>query len=252
MLEIKNLASGYGMGEVISEISLSIKAGEKLAIIGPNGCGKTTLLRAIAGILPYSGEILLHKRPLREMKQREAAASIAMLSQISGLYFSYSVYDTVMMGRYAHIKDRFLGMPAKRDHQQVRHSLESVGLWDERRREITELSGGQLQRVFLARTLAQEPEILLLDEPTNHLDLKYQAELVEHLAKSQSYAVVGVFHDINLALQLRGKLMLMKNGKIRALGEAEEIISGGLLEEVYEMDVRRYMRRSLQIWEELI
>jgi len=106
--------------------------------------------------------------------------------------------------------------------------------------------------VFLARTLVQEPKVLLLDEPTNHLDLKYQAELVEYLKNwtvESRCAVIGVFHDINLALQLDGNLMVMKEGHIRAMGKGSEIVVGGLLEEVYEMDVAQYMRRSLRIWE---
>ena len=261
MLELKDISAGYGGTNVIKDISLSLKAGEKLAIIGPNGCGKTTLLRAVAGLLPYKGSIFLEGQVMRKMKQSKIAAKIALLSQISGVYFSYTVYDTVMMGRYAHIKDKLLGIPQSQDREKVKKCLESVGLWEMREREITELSGGQLQRVFLARTLAQEPMVLLLDEPTNHLDLKYQAELVDYLrgwAEGQNCAVIGVFHDINLALQLTspdrpgGSIMIMKEGRIRALGPASEIITGSLLEDVYEIDVAQYMRRSLKIWEGIV
>lgn len=252
MLTLDSVSAGYGGVDVIKGISFSVQPGEKLAIIGPNGCGKTTLLRAIAGLLPYSGQILLEGRLAKGMKQRKIAEKIALLSQISGVYFSYTVYDTVMMGRYAHMKDRLLGIPSSRDKEKVYESLQAVGLWDTRDKEITELSGGQLQRVFLARTLVQEPKVLLLDEPTNHLDLKYQAELVEYLKNwtvESRCAVIGVFHDINLALQLDGNLMVMKEGHIRAMGKGSEIVVGGLLEEVYEMDVAQYMRRSLRIWE---
>ena len=252
MLALDSVSAGYGGVDVIKGISFSVQPGERLAIIGPNGCGKTTLLRVIAGILPYSGKILLEGRIAKSMKQRQIAEKVALLSQISGVYFSYSVYDTVMMGRYAHIKDRLLGIPSSRDKEKARESLLAVGLWDARDREITELSGGQLQRVFLARTLVQEPKVLLLDEPTNHLDLKYQAELVEYLrnwTEESKCAVIGVFHDINLALQLEGNIMVMKEGGIRAIGKGAEIVAGGLLEEVYEMDVTQYMRRSLKVWE---
>ena len=251
-LTLNAVSAGYGGADVIKNISFSVQPGEKLAIIGPNGCGKTTLLRAIAGILPYSGEMLMDGRYAKDMKQRQIAEKVALLSQISGAYFSYSVYDTVMMGRYAHIKDRLLGMPSSLDRKKVQESLAAVGLWEEREREITELSGGQLQRVFLARTLAQEPKVLLLDEPTNHLDLKYQAELVEYLrnwAETSKCTVIGVFHDINLALQMEGNLLVMKEGRIRIIGKGPEIVAGGLLEEVYEMDVAEYMRKSLKIWE---
>lgn len=248
MLELKGVSAGYDGEMVISDISLGVSFGEKLAVIGPNGCGKTTLLRAVAGLLPYSGEITLEGRPLRGMKQREVAAKIAVLSQLSGMYFSYTVYDTVMMGRYAHFKERLLGLAGERDKERVRESLESVGMWNSRGREITELSGGQLQRVFLARTLAQEPRVLLLDEPTNHLDLKYQAEFVRRL-RDYDCTVIGVFHDINLAMQLGGNVLLMKDGGIRALGKASEVVTGSLLQDVYEMDVAGYMRETLQFWE---
>lgn len=255
MLVLNSVSAGYGGVDVVKDISFTVQPGEKLAIIGPNGCGKTTLLRAIAGILPYSGKISLEGQDGKKMKQRQIAKKIALLSQIAGVYFSYTVYDTVMMGRYAHIKDRLLGLPSEHDKAKVQESLAAVGLWESRKREITELSGGQLQRVFLARTLAQEPQVLLLDEPTNHLDLKYQAELVEYLrtwTEKSNCAVVGVFHDINLALQLDGHLLIMKEGGIRAIGKASDVIAGSLLKEVYEMDVAQYMRQSLQIWEGIV
>jgi len=185
------------------------------------------------------------------MNRREIAAKVAMLSQISGVYFSYTVFDTVMMGRYAH-NGTLLGLPNAEDKAIVTRCLETVGLLSEKDRAITELSGGMLQRVFLARTLAQQPQILLLDEPTNHLDLKYQAELIDYLsgwAQEEGRAVVGVFHDINLALRLGGSMMVMQDGQIMALGKADEIATGGLLNRVYEMDVAQYMRRGMAIWQ---
>jgi len=252
MLTLNDVFAGYGAGDVIKNINLRVKAGENLSIIGPNGCGKTTLLRSVAGILPFRGEIKIGGRSIRLMKRREIAAKVAMLSQISGVYFSYTVFDTVMMGRYAHIKGTLLGLPGPEDKEIVTRCLETAGLLSEKDRDITELSGGMLQRVFLARTLAQQPQILLLDEPTNHLDLKYQAELIDYLsswAREGERAVVGVFHDINLALRLGGSMMVMKGGQVMAFGKADEIAPGGLLDLVYEMDVAQYMRRALAIWQ---
>ena len=175
-----------------------------------------------------------------------------MLSQMPALYFSYSVYDTVMMGRYPHLRDQMLGLPSEEDKAVVKRSLEAVDLLDVKDREITSLSGGQLQRVFLARTLAQEPKIILLDEPTNHLDLKYQIELTHYLqnwVQEGERAVVGVLHDLNLALHLGGNMAVMKKGRIKALGKGDEIIKSGHLEESYEIDVADYMRKSLRLWE---
>ncbi|MCL2747539.1 MAG: ABC transporter ATP-binding protein [Oscillospiraceae bacterium] len=252
LLTLDSLSAGYNGADVIHDISFRVSAGENLSIIGPNGCGKTTLLHAIAHILPFTGEMALGGKSTRKMKHREIAGKIAVLCQISGIYFSYSVFDTVMMGRYLHIRDKFLGVPSREDKAYVTHCLEVVDLLAEKDREITKLSGGQLQRVFLARTLAQEPEIILLDEPTNHLDLKYQIELVEYLkewAAEGNRAVIGVLHDINLALRLSGRLLVMKDGRVQAHGKTDEIVTGGLLERAYEVDVARYMRESLKMWE---
>ena len=254
MLTLANVSAGYGGGDVIFDISLRIQAGENLSIIGQNGCGKTTLLKVIANILPFRGEFLLGGQPVRKLRHRDIAKKIAMLSQISGTYFSYTVFDTVMMGRYLHVKNQMLGLPSAEDHECVTRCLETVNMLDVCDREISTLSGGQLQRVFLARTLAQEPSIILLDEPTNHLDLKYQIELVEYLRKwaaDGGRAVIGVMHDINLAMRLSEKLLVMKNGRIQAYGKTDEIVSGELLESAYDIDVARYMRESLRVWEKI-
>ena len=211
----------------------------------------TTLLRAIAGILPFRGEIQVGGEDIRGLPPRRLAAKVAMLSQISGAYFSYSIYETVMMGRYAHTKSTLLGLQTGEDKEVTADCLKTVGLWEERERPITELSGGQLQRVFLARTLAQQPQLLLLDEPTNHLDLKHQAELVDYLGNwvaGGERAVVGVFHDINLALRLGGRLVVMDAGRVAATGSPQEIIGTPLLEQVYRMDVAGYMKQALEFW----
>jgi iron complex transport system ATP-binding protein len=186
------------------------------------------------------------------MKHKDIARKIALLSQSFGIYFSYTVYETVMMGRYLHIKDSFLGSPSDEDKEYVIRCLEAVHLLREKDRAITSLSGGQLQRVFLARTLAQNPEIILLDEPTNHLDLKHQFELVEYLkewSRHGNRAVVGVLHDLNLALRLGDKIMIMKEGETQACGKSGDVVTGTLLQSVYEMDVTGYMADSLKMWE---
>jgi iron complex transport system ATP-binding protein len=257
MLRLENVSVGYGGADLVKNISFEAKENEIIVIIGPNGCGKTTLLRAIAGLLPYSGIIKISGLDTREMKQREIARKIAMLDQQGeGIYFPYTVYDTVMMGRYVLVKDRLLGMPSGEDRDAVLNCLESVNLLDARDREITKLSGGQLQRVFLARTLAQEPSIILLDEPTNHLDLKYQSELTSFLrewAKRGGRAVIGVMHDLSLAARLAsdGKILVMKDGTCRAFGETGEVIREELLRDVYAMDVAAYMAESFKIWDNI-
>jgi len=252
VLKLENVSAGYGGVDVIRNISLEITPGQNMSIIGANGCGKSTLLKVMAGLLPYKGEITLAGKPLNRMKRKAISTKIAMLSQMSPLYFSYSVYDTVMMGRYVHEKSGLLGAVSAKDKEMVTHCLKSVDMLDAKDRDITKLSGGQLQRVFLARTLAQDPHIILLDEPTNHLDLKYQVELLDYLiawAVDNNRSIVGVLHDINHAMRLSENVLAMRDGKIEGLGK--NIITGKLLKSVYDVDVVGYMRQTLANWNDV-
>ncbi len=254
IITLKNVSAGYGDFDVVKDISFSVKENESLSIIGPNGCGKTTLLRAITNQISYNGEILIDGEEAKKLKPGIIAKKISMLSQTSEIYFSYSVFETVMMGRYIHLKDRFFGKPTEADVKIVTDCLLTCDLLDVKDKDIAKLSGGQLQRVFLARTLAQEPDIILLDEPTNHLDLKYQIELTEYLkkwSKMGSHAVIGVLHDINLAIRLSDNIMVMKEGRINAFGTLGKEITGALINNVYDTDITGYMSLSLEQWKNL-
>ena len=253
MLKAEHLTCGYGGAPVVKDLSFEVPAGGRLCILGPNGCGKTTLLRALAGLLPHEGKVTAEGRDLAAMDRRQLARTVALLSQISSVYFSYTVYETVLMGRYAHQTGGAFSGPGPEDRAIALECMERTGVADLRDRQVTELSGGQLQRVFLARTFAQQPRIILLDEPTNHLDLKYQVELVQELkawAAGEGRCVVGVLHDVNLALDLADLFLLMEEGRARYFGPAAEF-DPAALNRVYQMDVGGYMRRSLQRWEEL-
>ncbi len=253
MLKVEHLTCGYGGAPVVNDLSFEVPAGGRLCILGPNGCGKTTLLRALAGLLPHEGKVTAEGRDLAAMDRRQLAQTVALLSQISSVYFSYTVYETVLMGRYAHQTGGAFSGPGPEDRAIALECMERTGVADLRDRQVTELSGGQLQRVFLARTFAQQPRIILLDEPTNHLDLKYQVELVQELkawAAGEGRCVVGVLHDVNLALDLADLFLLMEEGRARYFGPAAEF-DPAALNRVYQMDVGGYMRRSLQRWEEL-
>ncbi len=253
MLKVEHLTCGYGGAPMVKDLSFEVPAGGRLCILGPNGCGKTTLLRALAGLLPHEGKVTAEGRDLAAMDRRQLARTVALLSQISSVYFSYTVYETVLMGRYAHQTGGAFSGPGPEDRAIALECMERTGVADLRDRQVTELSGGQLQRVFLARTFAQQPRVILLDEPTNHLDLKYQVELVQELkawAAGEGRCVVGVLHDVNLALDLADLFLLMEEGRARYFGPAAEF-DPAALNRVYQMDVGGYMRRSLQRWEEL-
>jgi iron complex transport system ATP-binding protein len=252
MLTLKNVSAGYNGIDVINNISLCVKEGENLCIIGPNGCGKTTLIKAISGIIPHTGIIKIGGTDINNMKREQVAKKIAVMSQISTIYFSYSIYETVLLGRYLHMKGRTFKEPSAKDREYTDKCLKAVGLFNIKHKQISTLSGGQLQRVYLARTLAQEPNIILLDEPTNHLDLKHQTELIDFLkdwSKYEGHSVIGVMHDLNLAIKLSDNMLVLDNGNIAAYGSTNEIISSNLLNEVYDMDVTEYMVDSLKHWE---
>ena len=260
-IEVDNLSAGYGKENILHDISFRIPEGASCTLMGPNGCGKTTLLRALTGVIPYSGSIRILGRNLRDMKRDEIASCMAMMSQLGSVYFSFTVRETVSMGRYARHK---MGSSSALDREAVDRCLERTGLCDIAGRQISALSGGQLQRVFLARTLAQETPVILLDEPANHLDMKYQSELMDYLKKwSREETVlpdgrrihntlIGVFHDLTLAVQNADDMVFLKDGHLVLSGAADDILSGALLQEVYDMDVSAYVRKRMECWEKIV
>lgn len=272
-ISVSDLSAGYGDAPVIKNISFDLECGRNLSIMGANGSGKTTLLRSLNGLLEARGQIQILGQDLSKLKRREIAGMMAMMSQLSSVYFSYTVRETVELGRFArHDNERHQknGYSLKLSHMSLVHDrevvdkcLELTGLKDIEKKSISALSGGQLQRVFLARCFAQETPIILLDEPTNHLDLKYQAELMEHLeewSKGQTKladgtivpnTLVGVFHDISLAAQISSDMIFIKNGEVFCQGEKDKVFTAEVLENTYGMDVAGYMNRQRRVWGEL-
>ena len=251
MLRLREVRAGYGGREVLHGVSFDFQTGQNYCVLGPNGCGKTTLVRAIAALIESTGTIEVDGRSVRRMKRREIAGKIAVMSQVTQVYFPFSVYDTVMLGRYQHMSGRMFGRPSGEDRDMVEQCLRSVRLENLRDRRIDELSGGQRQRVFLAQALAQNPEIILLDEPTNHLDVPHQVELIDYLHRWSAdgqHSVIGVLHDINLALRLTENVICMKDGDIAGSGAFDQVADADFLRNIYETDIAGYMRDSFEKW----
>jgi iron complex transport system ATP-binding protein len=250
MLKIKNIYSGYGKTDIIKDISIDAVNGEVLCIVGPNGCGKSTLLKALINILPYRGSILIDDKEVSAFSRKTLAAKIALMAQAEHVYFPYTVQETISLGRYAYSEGVFNPL-SKKDNEIVLDIMNRLKLDDVRSKLISELSGGQLQRVFLARTLAQTPDIILLDEPTNHLDLTHQIDLLDLLkkwVKENNKIVIAVLHDLNLVQNYADNAAIMDKGKVVLYGKANKIFNGGILKEVYDMDIRRFMLDSLAKW----
>ena len=254
MFEVKDLFAGYGGADVICNISFRAEGRESLCVLGPNGCGKSTLLKSIARIIDYRGAVSMDGEDISALPRKELAKKIALLNQSASVYFPYTVYETVSMGRYAYSR----GLPyyglknlSAADKEIIENILKKLDIWDIRERMIDELSGGTLQRVFLARTLAQTPDLILLDEPANHLDLKHQIELLNFLkawVRENNKTLISVFHDLNLARLFSDTAIVLNNGTIAANGKIDEVLDSGILSGVYGIDIRAFMKESFERW----
>lgn len=250
MLEVKDLCCGYDGVDVVKGVDFKVTRGKNLCIVGPNGCGKSTLLKSIANLLDYRGSITLDSKEVKKLNRKELAKKVALMSQSSAIYFPYTVYETVALGRYAHLKGVFAQL-GKEDYEIIEKSLENAGVLDIKDKLISELSGGQLQRVFLARAFAQDPEVILLDEPTNHLDLKCQIEILEYLnkwTKENDKIVVAVLHDLNLVQAFGEEVVIIDAGKIVSDGPPSVVFRDEKLEAVYGIDVKGFMVETLEKW----
>ena len=246
-IEVKNMSASYGKTEILHGIDLEIKQGEKVFIGGSNGSGKTTLLRVLAGIIPHKGEVLVDGRDISSMKRKDAAKLIALMPQTSDIYFPYTVYETVLLGTYASAGNSFMSNNAN----AVIHAencMKECGVFDLKERHLDELSGGQLQRVLLARTFAQKSPFLFLDEPGNNLDIKYRAELCDRLNKwsagktgEADNTLVAVFHDLEQAKRCCARAVMMKGGEIVFDGDIKDAMTREMLMKVYDFDVASYV-----------
>ncbi|MFA6431094.1 MAG: ABC transporter ATP-binding protein [Candidatus Margulisiibacteriota bacterium] len=238
VLKIEKLVCGYEPNKpIVKEVSFDVDEGAFLGVVGPNGCGKTTLLKAIAGLLkPMHGSIMLGNHLLTSMDRRELAREIAFVPQLMEPVSGFSVGDLVMLGRTPYFQ-RFSFETAD-DYEAVRWAIEELNIDGLTDRSVTELSGGEFQRVAIARALAQEPRLLILDEPISHLDLRYQVNICKLLKKLRTHrSIIATFHDLNVAARFCSHLILMKNGSIIAQGLPNEVVTPENIWKAYRIKV---------------
>jgi iron complex transport system ATP-binding protein len=239
VIKAEGVGFAYTDEEVLQDISFDVVPGEFLSVIGPNGSGKTTLLKLLYRHLsPLEGTIYLNNTPIENISRRNLSQKIAVVSQVPQFHFGLSALELVLMGRSPHMG--LLAFEGKADFEIATEAMTLTDVSDLKDRSIFSLSGGELQRVVIARALAQEPEAMLLDEPTSYLDIKHQigvCQLLKTMNKDRGITIIGVFHDINLASCFSDRVMVMKDGRIKGFGPPEDMITKEILESVYGCQV---------------
>jgi iron complex transport system ATP-binding protein len=243
-IEVRGVSFSYGSLPALRGITLEVGEGEVVGLVGPNGSGKTTLLRCLDGILkPQRGTIFLDGKEVGKIPPRELSRKVGYLPQAPSPSFPLTVFDTVLLGRKPHLGWRVRG----RDLRMVSGLLEETGIEKLALRHFNELSGGEKQKVLLARLLAQEPEVLLLDEPTSNLDLKHQLEILGLLrkkVKKRGVTAVMALHDLNLASRFSDRIVLLYRGRIFASGGPRSVLTPAHLKKVYGVRVKRVEGRG--------
>jgi iron complex transport system ATP-binding protein len=234
-ITIKSLTFGYNGSMILDGLNLVVEDSEVLGLVGPNGSGKTTLIKCMDKILKPKGSILIDGRDIDTVSRTELAKRLGYVPQSSSTPLATTVFDTVLMGRRPHISWRV----SDSDLDKVADILGLLHLEYLAMRDFSQLSGGQKQKVLIARALAQEPEVLLLDEPTSSLDMKHQLEVMEtisSLVKEKKISAVMALHDLNLASMFVDKLAILKGGKIYAAGEPIDLLNAKNIRDVYGVE----------------
>ncbi len=235
-IKVKDVAFSYASVPVLTGINLEVEKTEVLGVLGPNGAGKSTLLKCIDGILtPQKGSILVDGHDIRRMSRIELAKKIGYIPQSLSHAFSATVFDAVLMGRRPHLGWR----TSETDTEKVLDTLHMLHIEDLAMRDINELSGGQMQKVFIARALAQEPDVLLLDEPTSNLDIRHQLEVmhtIKSIVRKKGISAILAIHDLNLATRYADKIILMNGGGILSVGDPASVITPDNIRRVFGVE----------------
>ena len=238
-IQTENLTFAYKDKPVLDGVSLSVERGEMVGFLGPNGSGKTTLLKIFSAVLRGRGNVKVNGRSIATYGKRELSRLFAMVPQESQILFPYTVAEIVLMGRASYHSP--LALERKQDLEVARASMELTDSLSFSDRYLHELSGGEKQRVIIARALAQEPQILLLDEPSAFLDLKYQVQvfdLMRRLNREHNLTIVAALHDLNLAALFFPRLVMLRDGRVYRDGSPKEVLTEKTIEEVYGIQVR--------------
>lgn len=240
MLEIKGVSFSHDAQPLLENISFNVKPGQILGVIGPNGVGKSTLIRVISGTIHLdSGKVLVNDLDISQMSQNQRARNIAVVSQNMTLPAAFTSWEIVLLGRTPYLG--FLGNVSKSDEQIAEDAMQLTHTWHLRDRYVNHLSGGEKQLIMLARALAQSAPVLLLDEPTAHLDLKYQVEMLNHVKEltiNKQLSVVIVMHDLNLVARYSDQIALISRDNRFWIGSHSEILQEELLSSVYQLDLK--------------
>ncbi|MCX8187125.1 MAG: ABC transporter ATP-binding protein [Nitrososphaeria archaeon] len=236
----RDLQFYYGARKILENISLTADEGELIGVVGPNGSGKTTLLKILDGLLkPKIGSVYLDGKSIQEMSIKEIARNIAMVPQDASADVEFTAFEMVIMGRTPHLGK--LSLETVEDEAKVKRWMEVTETLHLAERKMSEISGGEKQRVIIARALAQEPRVLLLDEPTANLDLCYQLQimdLLKRLTRELGLIVICAIHDLNLASRYCDRIILLNEGVIAAVGKPIEVITAENLRKVFKVDAK--------------
>ena len=240
MIKVANLNFGYFDTEVFKGFSIEVEEGENLALLGPNGSGKTTLIKILSKILaPKSGNVLIENRDINSYSYAELSRVVASVPQIHRPTFQYTVFDVVLAGRNPHLTSI---APSKQDEEIVLSILEELNISKLADRPYTDISGGELRLVLIARALAQEAKIILLDEPTAFLDFKNKNLILNkvlELREKKNITFIITLHDPNEAFQVADRVLLLKKGEVVALGKTDDVLTPENLKYVYDIDVEK-------------
>ena len=233
-LYVDNLSFKYDRDPVVTGVHIEVKTGQFVGIVGPNGSGKSTILKCIyGGLTPQTGEIRIDGTNTHEIRNKQRATMMSVVGQENSVPFNFAVREIVSMGRTPH--KRLFEPDTEQDHKIVERAMEQVGISHYADREYSNLSGGEKQRVLIARALAQDTDFIILDEPTNHLDISYQLQILQTL-KDSGLTVLSAIHDLNLAAMFCDEIYVLDGKSIATHGAPEEVITEEMIKDVFHVD----------------